>query len=58
MHPDKTEQPNPGCPMGTPDTRVHDSRELFGNGNRVVIRHGDADYLLQITRQGKLILTR
>lgn len=43
---------------GLGDIPTVDSRNLFGASNRLVIRHGDGQYLLQITRQGKLILTR
>ena len=34
------------------------SGELFGRHKRVVIEHEGLDYMLQITRQGKLILTK
>jgi len=34
------------------------SEELFGGQKRVIIEHDSLDYLLQITRQGKLILTK
>lgn len=34
------------------------SSELFGNEKQVLIQHGVAEYLLRITRQGKLILTK
>ncbi|MBI4983998.1 MAG: hemin uptake protein HemP [Rhodocyclales bacterium] len=35
-----------------------DSRELFTAGNELLIDHHGASYRLQITRQGKLILTK
>ncbi|MCB1773319.1 MAG: hemin uptake protein HemP [Gammaproteobacteria bacterium] len=35
-----------------------DSRDLFGNQRRIAIAHGDKVYRLQITRLGKLILTK
>jgi hemin uptake protein HemP len=38
--------------------RCVDSRELFDRRNVVVIRHGDQDYVLRLTRNGKLILTK
>ena len=34
------------------------SRELFGSAKSVQITHGDQTYRLQITRLGKLILTK
>jgi hemin uptake protein HemP len=34
------------------------SKDLFGQATRLRIAHGDCEYLLQITRQGKLILTK
>ena len=37
---------------------VYRSRDLFHDGNRVHIEHGAGTYVLQITRQGKLILTK
>jgi len=38
--------------------RVVSSRELFDGGQRVDIQHEGETYRLQITRQGKLILTK
>ena len=34
------------------------SNELFAGQSRLLIEHDGVDYLLQITRQGKLILTK
>ena len=34
------------------------SESLFGGRRRIFIQHGDQHYVLQITRQGKLILTK
>jgi hemin uptake protein HemP len=34
------------------------SKDLFGQATRLRIEHGGCEYLLQITRQGKLILTK
>ena len=34
------------------------SKDLFGTATRLRIEHGGCEYLLQITRQGKLILTK
>ena len=39
-------------------TRSIPSRELFGGQNRVRIVHEGVEYLLQVTRHGKLILTK
>jgi hemin uptake protein HemP len=46
------------CCEGPGDIPTVESRNLFGASNRLVIKHGNGHYLLQITRQGKLILTR
>lgn len=35
-----------------------DSRDLFLGGERLLIDHRGEQYLLRITRQGKLILTK
>jgi len=48
------------------EERLHDgvgrptlkSTDLFQGGKEVVIRHGDDEYRLRITRAGKLILTK
>jgi hemin uptake protein HemP len=40
-----------------PPRRLH-SRELLDGGSRLVIAHGGCDYVLRITRRGKLILTK
>ena len=34
------------------------SKDLFGEHKRIMIRHGDTFYRLMITRQGKLILNK
>lgn len=34
------------------------SQYIFAGEKQVYIEHGDAEYLLRITRQGKLILTK
>jgi hemin uptake protein HemP len=47
----KPEQP-------TQQPRRIPSHELFGGQNRVRIVHEGVEYLLQITRHGKLILTK
>jgi hemin uptake protein HemP len=39
-----------------PPTRT--SRDLLGDGDRLLIEHGGETYVLRLTRQGKLILTK
>lgn len=41
-----------------PAEEAIDSREIFGEKRSVWIRHGDQIYRLQVTQQGKLILTK
>lgn len=43
-------------PGKTPRTIL--SRDLFGGGKLVIIRHEQEDYRLQVTAAGKLILTK
>jgi hemin uptake protein HemP len=38
--------------------RVVSTRELLGDAHRIWIEHSTERYLLQITRSGKLILTK
>jgi hemin uptake protein HemP len=38
--------------------RVVSTRELLGNAHRIWIEHAAQRYLLQVTRSGKLILTK
>jgi len=38
--------------------RVVTTRELLGNSHRIWIEHATERYLLQVTRSGKLILTK
>jgi hemin uptake protein HemP len=38
--------------------RVVSTRDLLGDGRRVWIEHATERYLLQVTRSGKLILTK
>lgn len=42
---------------GRSPRRLH-SHELFAGYSRLLIEHEGLEYLLQITRQGKLILTK
>ena len=39
-------------------TRRYDSEALFGARNVILIRHAEQDYVLRVTRNGKLILTK
>jgi len=48
--------PRSGEPAVAP--RVILSAELLGQGGRILIEHQGEHYLLRITRQGKLILTK
>ena len=58
---DELDEP-PGVPVQTQKARsperVVDSRELLGGAHRIWIEHAAERYLLQVTRSGKLILTK
>jgi hemin uptake protein HemP len=43
---------------GPPPERVISTRELLAGAHRVWIEHSAQRYLLQVTRSGKLILTK
>ena len=45
-------------PARQPAERVVSARELLGGAHRVWIEHAAERYLLQVTRNGKLILTK
>lgn len=50
---------SPGIePDRPPAERVISTRELLAGGHRVWIEHAAQRYLLQVTRSGKLILTK
>lgn len=55
----KESPPAPG-PAETrpPAERVVTTRELLGGAHRIWIEHATERYLLQVTRSGKLILTK
>lgn len=38
--------------------RQRSSRDLLGDGDRLLIEHAGETYVLRLTRQGKLILTK
>ena len=50
--------PQPQPARATPPPRTIDSQTLFGTASQVLIAHQGETYKLQITRQGKLILTK
>jgi len=50
--PPETSSPRP------PAERVVSTKELLGGAHRIWIEHAAERYLLQITRSGKLILTK
>jgi hemin uptake protein HemP len=56
MKPTQPVSPEPSANAAS--QRRLSSKDLFGQATRIRIEHGDGEYLLQITRQGKLILTR
>jgi hemin uptake protein HemP len=41
-----------------PTPQVVESREILAGARKIQIRHGDDLYTLQVTRQGKLLLTK
>ena len=45
------------APFAAP-CRLMNSRDLFGSQRRIQIVHDGQVYVLQVTRQGKLILTK
>jgi hemin uptake protein HemP len=55
--PRQDDRPDAVQPTGeTPRTIL--SRDLLGGQRRVIIRHEQEDYRLQVTATGKLILTK
>lgn len=54
------ESPTPVVPTApaVPQERVISTRELLGGAHRIWIEHAAERYLLQVTRSGKLILTK
>ena len=51
---------NPAPPAGTRSAteRVVTTKDLLGGAHRIWIEHAAERYLLQVTRTGKLILTK
>ncbi len=60
--PERLGNPRPGARPSAPDVAPArggiDSRALFGDARTLMIRHAGASYLLRITQQNKLILTK
>jgi hemin uptake protein HemP len=57
--PIKESSPAPGPAASVAATeRVVTTRELLGGAHRIWIEHATERYLLQVTRSGKLILTK
>jgi len=50
--------PNCGIPQRPAQPQRVDSASLFGNARELIIRHGNEEYRLRLTSQGKLILTK
>jgi hemin uptake protein HemP len=63
MQPTHIDEPSahPPAPVpapARPPERVVTTKELLGGAHRIWIEHAAQRYLLQITRSGKLILTK
>jgi len=61
MVPDHIKESSPVAdppPAGPASERVVTTRELLGGAHRIWIEHATERYLLQVTRSGKLILTK
>jgi hemin uptake protein HemP len=53
------ESPPTGAPAPRPPAeRIVSTKELLGGAHRIWIEHAAERYLLQVTRSGKLILTK
>lgn len=58
-HIKESQPPSPPAPAAAPAReRVVSTQELLGGAHRVWIEHATERYLLQVTRSGKLILTK
>jgi hemin uptake protein HemP len=61
MRPAPTKESSPPVPAISPrpsPERVVSTRELLAGAHRIWIEHAAERYLLQVTRSGKLILTK
>lgn len=56
-HPDKPAPPAPPIASSAPPVRV-DSGEILRGASTVEIEHAGQRYLLRVTRENKLILTK
>lgn len=54
----KLETKKDNTPHPLPQDRRIDSQTLLGNEGRLIIEHGEQQYLLRQTQAGKLILTK
>jgi hemin uptake protein HemP len=50
--------PAPAAAARPPSERVVTTKDLLGGAHRIWIEHAAQRYLLQVTRSGKLILTK
>jgi len=50
--------PSQALPAAPPRERVVSTKDLLGGAHRIWIEHATERYLLQVTRSGKLILTK
>jgi hemin uptake protein HemP len=57
-HIDGPQPPVKPLPAGASPVRVVSTRDLLAGAHRIWIEHADERYLLQVTRSGKLILTK
>jgi len=46
------------APMSAPRPPIVRTEDLFGTRREVIIKHGEEEYRLRITRSDKLILTK
>jgi hemin uptake protein HemP len=64
MRPTHIDEPAPASESAAPASprpaseRVVSARELLGGAHRIWIEHAAERYLLQVTRNGKLLLTK
>ncbi|MBX2853601.1 MAG: hemin uptake protein HemP [Rhodobacteraceae bacterium] len=52
------ENPRPDTPQRSADKAEIDLRDLLGERTQIVIRHRGERYVLRLTRQNKLLLTK
>lgn len=58
MQPTHIEEPSPRAAPRVTAERVVTTKELLAGAHRIWIEHAAQRYLLQVTRSGKLILTK